>query len=213
MAPNLVLYTFGSKQLGLIGGLATYAVPLSWGQCRILARRYGNFFSRSFRLRPRWLEHLRANKILEEDLPFIFELQKYMERTDKSLKEEFLPLKTLDVFVIEYRKWLDKYGKDFPFYEGYTTSKRLSNNQTEAMPLDRLSRHTQICSSCNKTHRRTILAKQTLVGVAIALAALAILSDRDWWQLVAVSASLLAVALAVVAEKLKIKFEQSYTRH
>jgi len=51
------------------------------------------------------------------------------------------------------------------------------------------------------------------VGVAIALFALAIVTDGSGRQIAAVSASLLAVALAVVVEKVRTKFEHSYTRH
>jgi NO-binding membrane sensor protein with MHYT domain len=54
--------------------------------------------------------------------------------------------------------------------------------------------------------------KQTLVGVAIGMAALAIVTDGFWNKIGAVSASLLAVVLAVVAQKVKTKFERSYTR-
>ncbi|BAY31287.1 hypothetical protein NIES2107_31460 [Nostoc carneum NIES-2107] len=55
--------------------------------------------------------------------------------------------------------------------------------------------------------------KQILVGIAIALAALAILTDNSWISSVAVAAALSALALAFAAEKLKTKFERSYTRH
>ncbi len=55
--------------------------------------------------------------------------------------------------------------------------------------------------------------KQTLVGVAIALAALGIVLDHSWIQLLVVSASVSAVLLAVAAEKVKTKFERSYTRN
>ncbi|BAZ21166.1 Rieske [2Fe-2S] domain-containing protein [Kalymmatonema gypsitolerans NIES-4073] len=55
--------------------------------------------------------------------------------------------------------------------------------------------------------------KQISVGVAIALAALAILADGSWIQVGAVLASLAAVGIAVGAEKLKTHFERSYTRH
>ncbi len=213
VAPNLVVYTFGNKQLGFMGGLAVYVVPLSWGKCRLILRRYGNFFSRSFRFKPRWLEHMRQNKLLEEDLAFIVELQAYMERTDKSLKEVFLPLKTSDVFVLEYRKWLDKYGQDLPFYEGYVTAKRLNNSETEAIASDRIEQHLALCSSCNKAYRTAIRAKPTLVGVAIALAALAILAeDTSILQTGAVVASLFSVGLAVFARQVQSKLEQAHPR-
>lgn len=53
----------------------------------------------------------------------------------------------------------------------------------------------------------------SIQGVAIALAALAIVTDRSWYQIVAMSLSLSAVSLAVIAHILKTKFERSYQRH
>jgi hypothetical protein len=50
------------------------------------------------------------------------------------------------------------------------------------------------------------------VAVAIAMAALAIVTDSSWHQIVAISLSLSAVALAVVAQIIKTKFERSYNR-
>jgi hypothetical protein len=149
------------------------------------------------------------------------------------------------VFVIEYRKWLDKFGQSLPFYQGYSTSKRTGNNDgcdrdSEALASltlvprygfasrasaqqrfadrqsalsDRFSRHTQICSSCNRAYQVTNRLKQVSVGVAIALGALAIVTDHSWHQIVAISLSLSAVALAAIAQIVKTKFERSYKRH
>ena len=44
------------------------------------------------------------------------------------------------------------------------------------------------------------------------MAALAIMTDVSWIEIFSVSASLLAVILAVLAGKVKTKFELSYTR-
>jgi uncharacterized protein YbaR (Trm112 family) len=165
--------------------------------------------------KPRWLEHLRQSKVLEEDLPQILGQQAEIERLGQSLKKVYLPLKTSDLLAIEYRKWLDKFGQSLPFYEGYSTSKRAESNgecNHKPVSLDRLERHTLICSSCNRAYQVTNRLKQTLVGVAIGMAALAIVTDGFWNKIGAVSASLLAVVLAVVAQKVKTKFERSYTR-
>jgi hypothetical protein len=153
---------------------------------------------------------------LEQDLPLIVGQQAQIERLGESLKDVYLPLKTSDVFVIEYRKWLDKFGQSLPFYQGYSTSKRTGNNDgcdSESALSDRFSRHTQICSSCNRAYQVTNRLKQVSVGVAIALGALAIVTDHSWHQIVAISLSLSAVALAVVAQIVKTKFERSYKRH
>lgn len=141
--------------------------------------------------------------------------QAEIKRLEKSLKEIFLPLKTSDTLVIEYRKWLDKFGSSLPYYQGYSTSKNVISDRCDRKSVqpDRFTQHTLICSSCNRTYQTTNLLKQILVGVAIGMAFLAMIADNFWNQIGAVSASLLAVALAVVAQKVKTKFERSYTRH
>jgi hypothetical protein len=165
--------------------------------------------------KPRWLEHLRQSKVLEEDLPQIVGQQAEIERLGQNLKKVYLPLKTSDLLVLEYRKWLDKFGQSLPFYQGYSTWKRASDkgeyHQTTLLQ-DRFSRHTLICSSCNRAYQVINRLKQGSVGVAIALAALAIVTDTSGMQIAAVSTSLFAVAMAIVAEKIKIHFVRSYTR-
>ena len=138
-----------------------------------------------------------------------------IERLQKSLAQLWLPLATSDALVLEYRKWLDKYGQNLPYYQGYSTAKppvRSENFSGQKILETRLDRHTVICSSCSGAYRTTIQVKQTLVGLAIALTALAILTEGRA-SLVAVSCAILAVILAVVAQKVKTKFERSYTRH
>jgi len=212
----VVLHTTELKDRGWSFGLALYSIPLGKGRCRLLARGYRNFFTWTAKLKPRWLDHWNTNKILEQDLPLIVGQQAQIERLGESLKDVYLPLKTSDVFVIEYRKWLDKFRQSLPFYQGYSTSKRSDSNDgcdSHSALSDRFSRHTQICSSCNRAYQVTNRLKQVSVGVAIALFALAIVADGSGMQITAVSASLLAVVMAIVAEKVKTKFERSYTRY
>ena len=235
IAPCLVKYKIGSKNSKMFGGFSLYAVPLGAGRCRVLVRRYGNFFSRTFKLKPRWLEHLRQNKILEEDLPFIVEQQRYIEQTGKNLKDIYLPLKSSDTFVIEHRKWLDKFGRDLPFYQGYTTFKRGQHSLIESNKSDRfldelprapygalkdtashnagshrLSRHTKICSSCYRTYQTINLLKQIILSAAIIFAGLAIVAENQTVKIILVAISLLAVGKFAILQKLKTHFEQNY---
>jgi phenylpropionate dioxygenase-like ring-hydroxylating dioxygenase large terminal subunit len=213
VAPNLVLNTAEIEKRGWSFGLALYSIPIGKGRCRLLARGYRNFLLWTAKLRPRWLDHLNTNKILEQDLPLIVGQQAQIERLGQSLKEIYLPLKTSDVFVIEYRKWLDKFGSSLPFYQGYSTSRNTdSTGECNAVLPDRFSRHTKICSSCNRAYQITNRLKQSLVGVAIAFFALGIITEGSWSQIAAVSVSLSAVALAAGLGKVKIHFERSYTR-
>lgn len=209
IAPYFVKYKIDNEATKISGGFALYAVPLGKGRCRVLVRRYGNFFSRLFKLKPRWLEHLRQNKLLEEDLPFIVEQQAYIEQTGKDLKEIYLPLKSSDTFVIEHRKWLDKFGKNLPFYQGYTTFKRSQNYHREPIHLDRFSRHTKICSSCYRTYQTINLLKQILITAAIIFAGLGIVIENQSFKIILVAISFLAVGKFAVLQKLKTHFEDT----
>jgi hypothetical protein len=162
------------------------------------------------------VEHLRQSKILEEDLQLVVGQKAEIERLRQPLKELYLPLKTSDPLVIEYRKWLDKFGQYLPYYQGYATSKQGSDSGEwggQPVLLDRLSQHTQLCGTCSRTYRVTSRLKQISVGAAVAMAALAIVADGFGSKIVAVSAFVSAAALAAVAEKVKTHFERSYTRH
>jgi hypothetical protein len=215
IAPNLVHYGISFAKPDWLAGLALYTLPLGQGRSRILLRRYRNFFIGQMKRKPRWLEHFRQNRILEEDLPLIWGQQAEIARLNQKLKEIFLPLKTSDILVIEYRKWLDKFGSSLPYYQGYTTSKNIRNEEynRQSVESDRFSQHTLICSSCNRAYQVTNQLQKTFGVVAIALFALAILIDNNSGQVFAVSSSLFFVIGAVIAEKIKIKFERSYTRH
>ncbi|WP_026731119.1 aromatic ring-hydroxylating dioxygenase subunit alpha [Fischerella sp. PCC 9605] len=216
VAPNLVHHKIEFKEQDRCVGQAFYSLPLGKGRCRLLARIYSNFFTWAIKLKPRWLEHLNQNKILEQDLPIIVGVEQQIERLGRSLKEIYLPLKTCDPLVIEYRKWLDKFGFTLPFYEGYSTIKPASVGTRTNQPMlaDRFSRHTQNCSSCQRAYQVTMRLKQTLVSMAIGIAGLAIVIDSSSFshKLMAVLAFLSTAALAGVVEKFKTHFERSYQR-
>ncbi|MEH2295999.1 aromatic ring-hydroxylating dioxygenase subunit alpha [Nostoc sp.] len=215
VAPSLVLNTTYIEERGWTFGLALYSIPLGKGRCRLLARGYRNFMTWGVKLRPRWIDHLNTNKILEQDLPLIVGQQSEIERLRTSIKELYLPLKTSDTLVIEYRKWLDKFGSSLPFYQGYSTWKNVENSESNLKPilLDRFSRHTLICSSCNRAYQVTNTVKQSCIGVAIALTFVAILADDSRIRIAAISLSIVAIVMSAIAHTLKTHFERSYTRH
>ncbi|WP_315785376.1 Rieske 2Fe-2S domain-containing protein [Fischerella sp. JS2] len=216
IAPNLVHYQFSAKNPDWSLGLAIYSLPLGKNRCRILLRRYRNFMTCPMQFMPRWFHHLRQNRILEEDMSVVVGQQAEIQRLGNSLKEIFLPLKTSDTLVIEYRKWLDKFGLSLPYYQGYSTSKNIHGNNSDrhqqTPTLDRLSQHIHICNSCHQAYRVSDRLKQTFVGIAIALAALAIITDSSSIQLAAVSTSVVAVVLAIIAQKVKTRLERPYNR-
>jgi phenylpropionate dioxygenase-like ring-hydroxylating dioxygenase large terminal subunit len=216
IAPNLITYKINIVQKRWLGGVVLYSIPLGKDRCRILLRNYGNFFTWKLRNLPLWLDHILVrNKILEGDLQLVVQQKAQVERLGQNLKQVYLPLKTSDILVIEYRKWLDKFGSSLPFYQGYASAKNIDGGESNPIltPLDRFSQHTQICSSCNQAYQTTNKLKQIFIGVAIALAAIAILVNDSNLKIATVSAALVAVGLVVMAQKLKIQFERSYTRH
>ncbi|MGK7920454.1 MAG: Rieske 2Fe-2S domain-containing protein [Trichodesmium sp.] len=216
VAPNLVLLNFYIEEKGWVFGLALYSIPVGKNRCRVLTRGYRNFFTWKVKITPRWMIHLGQSKILEEDLPQVLGQQEYIDRTQKNLQELYLPLKSSDTILLEYRKWLDRFGSSLPYYQGYATSKPGKNQdkiEKEDVSMARYYHHTQFCSSCSRAHQTAIQLKQIFVGVAIALGALGIITEDFTVKLSMVGISLLSVGLAVVAEKLKIRFERSYTRN
>ncbi|MEH2067191.1 MAG: Rieske 2Fe-2S domain-containing protein [Nostoc sp.] len=216
IAPNSIIYRFVDEQQGRFGGTALYSIPLSKNRCRILIRNYSNSYSQKIKLMPPWLEHiLIRNKVLEGDLQLVVEQKAQIERLGQNLKDVYLPLKTSDTLVVEYRKWLDKFGSSLPFYQGYASSKNIGSSECDRklITLDRFSQHTLICHSCNQTYQFTNRLKQSCIGVAIAFAAVAILADDYRIKIAAISVSVAAVAISTMAQRFKTFFERSYTRH
>ncbi|MBH8565505.1 Rieske 2Fe-2S domain-containing protein [Nostoc sp. CENA67] len=216
IAPNLIAYKINFVQRGWQGGTGLYSIPLGKNRCRILVRNYGNFFNWKLKYLPSWVDHIMTrNQVLEGDLQLVVEQKAQIERLGTSLKEVYLPLKTSDTLVLEYRKWLDKYGKFLPFYQGYTSAKNIDTSESNqnSTSLDRFLQHTQICHSCNRAYQVTNQFKQIFIGVAIALASLGILIDNPQLKIGIILAAIASVGLAFGAQKLKIQFERSYTRH
>lgn len=212
IAPGTVFYSFSNDSFGIIGGLALYAIPWGQGKSRVLVRRYGNFFDWRFKNTPRWLEHLRQNKILEEDLYFIRGQESYIKNSGKSIKETYLPLKTIDIFVMEHRKWLDKFGVGLPYYQGYDNANNVSNTIENIIP-DRLTRHTKLCSSCSQAYKIINNLEQVTMGVAIAFTLLTIFAkNNSTMQIVDMVIFLITIATFFSLGKLKIHFEKSFHR-
>ena len=209
MAPTLAHLHFPIPERGWFFGQAFYFFPLGKNRCRILTRSYRNFVTWQVKLTPRWQIHLRQNKILAEDLSQLLGQQQEVERLGKNIKEIYTVLPTCDTFAIAYRQWLDQFGAALPFYRGYTTSKgsKVEECHSSLAKIEHSFKHTELCASCNQAYQVTKQLKQTFVGIAIALAALAIVTDGSWLQIATVSAFLSAVIGAFVAQKLQADFE------
>lgn len=174
VAPNLIHYVSEYKNTSLNSGLALYSLPLGQQRCRLLYRKYGNFYSWKERITPRWLEHHTQNVILQQDMAIITGQYKTVEESDQELHKLWLPIKTSDQLVLAYRKWLDTHGTNLPFYRGYQTSHMPVKPATHTGPDDFKLIHTRHCSDCSKMHRVSTSLQKWLRVSAVLLALLAI---------------------------------------
>lgn len=148
-APNLMWHDLTSKQFG-VTMTVVYATPTSKGNCRLFARFPFKFSSPipKFVIKntPQWYSHIGQNAILEDDQIFLHHQESYLESITKSqegnfAKAYYLPTKA-DLFVIEYRKWMESFKAD-PFV-GQVLPPRLA----KSVLFDRYCSHTIHCHSC-----------------------------------------------------------------
>ena len=198
IAPNLIRYASKYADPELVAGLDLYALPMGKGRCRLLYRKYSNFTGWRERIKPRWLEHQTQCLILEQDMNVVVGQHEEIERAGKPLRDLWLPIKTSDRLVVEYRKWLDRYGANLPFFRGFASNRNSGPDPDEArMPHDRGSLHTAICPTCQRVARRMDQGVKLAAGLAALGFGLAILVPGAGAKTALVGlalASLLAIA-------------------
>ncbi len=176
IAPNLVRYASRYSDSTLIAGLDLFSLPTGKGRCRLLYRKYSNFTPWLERIKPRWLEHMTLCLILEQDMNVVVGQHEEIENSGGALSNVWLPIKTSDRLVLEYRKWLDRYGDALPFYRGLISAKNSGLEPGNSLsPHDRHHLHTKICSTCQAAIRNIDRAVLLLRIVSVAGFALAIL--------------------------------------
>lgn len=204
-APMLVHYDFSNPAYGVVGGLGLYALPVAPGKSRILVRRYGTFFKRSFTLKPRWLEHLRQNKILEEDLAFIVAQDRFFQSSGQAVKSAYFPLKTCDTLVMEHRHWLDRFGKNLPWYVGFVNAKAPAMSPDCQGLKTRFERHTQSCQACFGAYKRLMVIRQAAWVGALSSVVLALVTEGQTHMVFVVSFGL-AMGAVAIARHLETRF-------
>lgn len=174
VAPNLVRYRSAYQDERLVSGLELYSIPLGRSRCRLLYRKYSNFTGWRERIKPRWIEHLTQCLILEQDMAVVIGQHEEVERVGRNLEDLWLPLKSSDRLVIEYRKWLDRHGARLPFYRGFSSSRNITYTPSISRhSFDRHELHTKVCATCTRVHQATGMAVPwlwTLVAVFTAAA-------------------------------------------
>ena len=170
-------------------GAALHCMPLSLGRSRLLFRTYIGGLPPVLKLlingKPEFLRNLNSCKILEQDAGLITTQEDYFKRQpDQRLKDNFLLLKSADVFVKSYRQWLDQVGHGMPWFQGLATkSNNVDDHLTgfETPPaLDpmfhragnfletRYHRHVMHCPTTRSALARIQQTKRITIGIAIA---------------------------------------------
>jgi len=208
LAPNLVRYTSEYRDPARVAGLALYSIPLGKSRCRLLYRKYSNFLSGRERWKPRWLEHWTQCLILEQDMGVVVGQYQEIERSGRDLKSLWFPIKTSDRLVIEYRRWLDKYGAALPFYRGFASSKStMDSGLSTPPPVGRFQQHTVICATCTRTHRTIGHAISVLWGTATLLAAFGIATAGSDYAVFGALGALITLSGVVGMKAIKRRFE------
>jgi hypothetical protein len=207
VAPNLVRYASEYRDPSLVAGLELYSLPLSNNRCRLLYRKYSNFTSVWERLKPRWMEHLTQCTILEQDMAVVVGQSEQIDRATADLRELWLPLKTSDYLVVEYRKWLDRFGRGLPFYRGFATHRfRASGRSDRRLPADRHVLHTRVCASCSRLYRRVDLAIKALWIVVAVGFAVGLMLDSHRARVAVALAALVGLLAIAAARRFKSRF-------
>jgi phenylpropionate dioxygenase-like ring-hydroxylating dioxygenase large terminal subunit len=208
VAPNLVWYESHYADETRSSGLALYSLPLSESRCRLIYRAYSNFPRWIYRLTPRAAQHWTQCTILEQDMRVVMGQAEEIEQADKPLRELWLPIKSSDALVIQYRKWLDEHGSSMPSCRGFATSPTDRRAiPTEVPRVDRFSLHTKICASCSRAHRAAARASTAFISLTVVLLAVGVLSSGTALSVVATMAALAAGIGVVASRAVERRFE------
>ncbi|MEM9378354.1 MAG: Rieske 2Fe-2S domain-containing protein, partial [Planctomycetota bacterium] len=147
-APNLVHYVSTYADGERIAGLALFSVPLHHDRCRLVYRAYSNFWPRRDLKRPRWREHIHQMELLEQDMAVVMGQTQELAADERSLRDLWLPIKTSDQLVLQYRRWVETHATDTPGALGWRTRNDVAPSSHAPPALDRMTLHTQHCSAC-----------------------------------------------------------------
>lgn len=209
VAPNLIHYTTDYKDQEKIAGLALYSLPLAQGKCRLLYRKYSNFYSSKERSKPRFIEHWIQNEILQQDMALIIGQYDEIERSDGDLRDVWLPIKSSDTLVIQYRKWLDRFAANSPMFRGFSSHGNTSRSAGSVKPETSVFQlHTKHCISCTKVYNLAgVIQRALLAIVAVLLPLLLVLSGAGGGKFVVLFLYLVGVAALAGTYFFRRKFE------
>lgn len=180
-APTLVSYESKYDDPAKISGLALYCLPLDHGHCRLLYRAYSNFWPLRDRIRPRWMEHWHQNRLLAQDMAVVIGQAEELRKTSASLSDMWLPLRTSDQLVLEYRQWIDEFDHERTEHLGF---RRRGPDSIVSIPpgdTSTLNLHTSQCSSCSRALEFSRRATSVFLTMSFALLLAAALTQGVTW--------------------------------
>ncbi|KAH7290676.1 hypothetical protein KP509_30G059000 [Ceratopteris richardii] len=196
--------------------------PAGQGKSMLIARFAQTGKQRLFSAIPEWLIHQVSNKVFEQDMGFLASQNEALLREGVPTGRLYLNLKSSDVLVLEYRKWLDKVGHGMPYYIGHRSlSLPAKEALLEASPAgflastassqpvkgalgglfaadltNRYFRHVVHCSKCRAAFQKLKSMQKLSIILALVSVISALIVLRRPWRLVSVVVG--SVALAVL---------------
>ncbi|MFZ9621499.1 MAG: Rieske 2Fe-2S domain-containing protein [Prochlorococcaceae cyanobacterium] len=170
VGPCLMWHDLTAKGFGRIMTVV-YATPIRPGECRIFARFPFQFSSPLPKLlvglRPRWLQHIGNNVVLEDDQIFLHWQERALAASGGSDRFEqacYLPT-SADVYARTLHRWVrDVAGLPF-------AGEPLPPRQPNEPLLERWNAHTRHCRSCSRA-LRSIRRMRPFLVIGMAAAAL-----------------------------------------
>ncbi|KDO67385.1 hypothetical protein CISIN_1g037348mg, partial [Citrus sinensis] len=191
--------------------------PTGQGKSMLIVRFGTTGTSPWIKLFPDWYFHQSASKVFEQDMGFLSSQNEVLLKEKVPTKELYFNLRSIDTWVAEYRKWMDKAGHGMPYYFGHSTISLpkvpavvehapagLVAGVSASLPAkggigtmhapnlaNRYFRHVIHCKGCRSAVKAFNTWKNSLSTAAALLTALAILgAGRQWRAFCLVSASL-----------------------
>jgi hypothetical protein len=113
-------------------------MPMGVGRSRLLFTTFLKGFPPIIlfiaKLKPEWLRNLNSCKILEQDISLITSQEDMLSKNGEKIPaEEWLTMRSQDLILVQYRKWLDIVGPKMPYYMGWKNKSNLSATKTDSM--------------------------------------------------------------------------------
>ncbi|XP_047970210.1 protein TIC 55, chloroplastic-like [Salvia hispanica] len=176
------------------------------------------------KLFPRWYFHQNACKVFEQDMGFLSSQNEILMKEKVPTRKLYINLRSSDVWVAEYRKWMDKVGHGMPYYFGHSSislpeipavvehapagfvanfsasqpAKGGIGTMEAPNPANRYFRHVVHCKGCMSVVKSSHSWKNALSVAAAVSTTLAILvSARQWKVLFLLSTAVLLAGVQI----------------